>query len=507
MREATINSLQEWGPYGDLRTMQIVVCSNPKARTRPAAVHLHNVDQGAFRAALTRIEPSLANGSGHLLAGIDADVTLSPADGSVLTGSIDMSLMAAVMAARFLEAESTEDLAFCGEVLGERFLPLTRPLAMAKATADSGLTLVCSAESAPLARIANPKVIGLHDVWELRGVVCGERPYHKDSMELTAADSGGVDMQFVKGQQRARRALEIAVAGGHNMLMIGPPGEGKSLLAKTIPTIAPELDLEAALEVTPVHQAQGLIEPGEVITRPPLRMVDPTVTKQALLGGGHLEPYPGEVSLAHRGTLFADEMLQFTRTTLEALRTPMQDRQVSISRVNWKVTFPAAFQLVAACNPCPCGYWGHPDVECRCTPAERRRYVAKLSGPVIDRIDVRVWVEPLGDERFKPSDGEPSAAIAERVQDARARQQARYTDQEITTNAELGPSTMQTINLHPKSEDTLRALVTEQHLSTRGKDNVLKLSRTVADLDGSDIIEPDHITEAAEYIEVKLPDQ
>lgn len=468
-------------------------------------MNLVGVEANNWKATAHRIDRCLSNGEMHLLTGVFVDAYFSPSDSPILTGSADMGIIAGIMAVRFKDAKDTSDLCFCGEVEGLRFRPLQRPLAVGKAAKDAGRVLVCPASSAPLARMSGARVIGVTTPADLARVVCGARPYVKKEAEVELAPSAGVDMRYVKGQERGRRAVEIAVAGGHNLLLVGPPGEGKSLLAKVIPTIAPELTIDQALETTAIYQSQNLIDSNQMIIQPPLRTVDPTVTRQALLGGGHLEPYPGEVSLAHNGVLFADEILQFTRNTLEALRTPLQDNQISISRVHWKVTFPARFQLVGAANPCPCGYWNHPSIPCRCTPSARRRYAQKLSGPLMDRIDIKVWIDPLGEERFSPANGEPSEVVAKRIQRARQLQEERYNDREIATNADLGPDTMHLAKLSNSGRERLRDVVESHHLSTRGMDNLIKVSRTIADLAGSETVEPYHIEEAVSYLSVPLP--
>jgi len=269
----------------------------------------------------------------------------------------------------------------------------------------------------------------------------------------------------------------------------------------------PQLPLDRALEVTAIHQAHGAVAADEVLTTPPIRLVDPTVTKQALLGGGHQEIYPGEATLAHRGVLYIDEILQCTRTTLESMRSVLQDRQVAISRVNWKITFPADFMLLSSCNPCACGHWApDDDSRCTCTPAERRRYAKKLSGPMIDRLPLRVWLAPLTEEeRFGPANGEASEAVAERVQQARDLQEKRYAGQPLAMNSELGPSTMPLARISATAERRLQRLAREQQLSTRGVHKAIEIGRTIADLRGAVTVEAEDIEEAAEFLDVPLP--
>ena len=502
----SINILQEWSAFGDLRTLIVDGYADPHCKLNPISMHLHGVDTGAWRAAATRVDAWLSNGDGHLLDQFTAEGYLSPAGGAMLTGSADLALMAGVMALRLVEAQDTSDLAFCGEVAGHEFHPLSRPLAMGKAAKDAGLTLVCPVDSAPQAKLSGARVIGVASRDDLLNVVLGHRKYMSQSAELIAARNGGIDLRHVKGQAKARRALEIAVAGAHNLLFIGPPGEGKTLLCKTIPTIAPSLTIDQTLETTVIHQSAGLVDPGELVTMPPLRMISPGISVAGLIGGGHLEPHAGEVSLAHNGVLFCDELLQFSPGKVESLRGPLQDGEVTVSRTNWQVRFPSRFQLAAAANPCRCGMWTPTDQSrCRCTPAQRRSYADRLSGPVADRIDIKLWVDPVGDERFEQSsEPEPSAAVAERVQHAREIQAARYQEVDINTNGELGPSTVGLVKMSTPVLNAVREVVGRDRLSTRGMNNLVRVAQTIADL-GAVAIETAHVYEAADYLQAPLP--
>ena len=316
-----------------------------------------------------------------------------------------------------------------------------------------------------------------------------------------AAAEGAPDFAEIKGQMAVRRAVEIAVAGNHNLLLVGPPGSGKSMIAKRIPTIMPEPHLDEFLEMLSIHSAAGHTLNGELRTfARPFRAPHHTISDVGLIGGGTI-PGPGEISLAHHGVLFLDELPEFKRSALEVLRQPLEDNQVSISRSAGKVTLPANFMLVAAMNPCPCGYLGDPKRECRCSPVQIQRYRARVSGPLLDRIDLHVEAPSLSVAELRTDRlGESSAAIRARVQAARTVQQTRFAGTRTHSNARMTPTQIRRHCAHNTMlGDLLEQAMHQLSLSARAYDRILKVSRTIADLAGSEHIEAPHLLEAIQY--------
>jgi magnesium chelatase family protein len=334
---------------------------------------------------------------------------------------------------------------------------------------------------------------------KLEPLPAGARP--ATAVDRAAPPEGAADFSEIKGQHALRRAIEVAVAGNHNLLMIGPPGSGKSMVAKRIPTIMPAPTLEERLEILSIHSAAGRTISGEMAwDARPFRAPHHTVSDVALLGGGTI-PGPGEISLAHHGVLFLDELPEFKRSALEVLRQPLEDGDVTISRSAGKVTLPCAFMLVAAMNPCPCGYLGDPKHECRCTPTQVQRYRAKISGPLLDRIDLHIEAPALSiGELRNEKTGEPSAAVRARVGHARGRQHTRFAGTKVTSNARM---THAQIRKHCAVDavlgDLLQQAMEQLSLSARAYDRILKVARTIADLAGADRIEANHLLEAIQY--------
>lgn len=315
------------------------------------------------------------------------------------------------------------------------------------------------------------------------------------------------DFKDVKGQQKAKRALEISAAGGHNMLMTGSPGSGKTLMAKCLPSILPPLQLSEALELTKIYSISGLLAPDEpLMTKRPFRSVHHTASANGIIGGGS-NPKPGEITLAHRGVLFLDEMVEFPRSVLEVMRQPLEDGEITISRTRHSIKYPAKFMLLGAMNPCPCGYLGDKEKQCTCSEFQINRYQSKLSGPLLDRIDLQIEVPRLTAEELMNTQpaAETSADIRKRVVNARKIQAERYKNDGILTNSELNAKLIKKYcQIDKASAEILKAASVKYHLSGRRYDRILKLARTIADLDGSKAIKQNHIMQALQYRPLKL---
>jgi len=353
--------------------------------------------------------------------------------------------------------------------------------------------------------IEGTKVVPFNSLAQLVSYLHGEIPapeYKAEKVEeYEALLSPATDLAYIKGQEHAKRALEVAAAGGHNLVMMGPPGSGKTLLARALPSIMPSLTNEEALEVTKIYSVAGLLPSDTPLIRQrPFRAPHYTISNAGLVGGGHM-PKPGEISLSHRGVLFLDELPEFGHTLLETLRQPLEDKVITISRAHGSVMFPANFMLVGAMNPCPCGYYGDPVRQCTCPPGVVSRYQRRISGPFIDRVDIFIEVphidyEKLADERL----GEKSKRVQARVVAARARQLERFHGTKLTGNAEMTPSEVREFcQVEESAQSLLKAAMKQLYLSARAFHRILKLARTIADLDNGDIIKAHPLAEAIQY--------
>ena len=478
--------------------------------SRGCLFHLVGLPDSAVKESHERIKSAIKF-NGYKFPTADVIVNMAPADIRKEGSAYDLPLAIALMAASDqLISEELDKYLIMGELsLDGSLQPIRGALPIAiKAREEKYKGLIVPKQNAREAAVVNNlTVYGVENLTEV--VNFFNKKVELEPMVVNTRDEFFLqrnvfeyDFSDVKGQESVKRALEVSAAGGHNLIMVGPPGSGKSMMAKCLPSILPPLSLGESLETTKIHSVAGTLEQNtSLISNRPFRSPHHTISQVAMTGGG-INPQPGEISLSHNGVLFLDELPEFTRSVLEVLRQPLEDRHISVSRIKYSIDYPASFMLIASMNPCPCGYYNHPTHACVCTPGQVQKYLNRISGPLLDRIDIQIEIVPVPFEKLSEQrPAEPSIEIRKRVIKAREIQDERYKDfQGVYCNAQMTSKLMHKYaQLNESSTKMLHNAMVRMNLSARAYDRILKVSRTIADLEAKENIEMCHIAEAISY--------